>query len=213
MNVVYLVRHGEVRNPNHIVYADLPGFDLSATGVVQAQHIGSHLSDKELDTVISSPLQRAIHTATQIARSCNVGLTIDERLTETRMYPHWSGKRWSEVEAEFPAQLAGYLENAASLSDVQESLEDIARRCMQVVDDTISAGNRRIAIVSHQDPIASVRLAMLGMDLSGLRVDAPLHGSTTELHSPDGRAWSQIASWAPEQDGPGTDRLRASVHW
>jgi len=56
MYVVYLVRHGEVRNPNHVVYADLPGFDLSATGVVQAQDVGSHLSDKGLDIVVSSPI-------------------------------------------------------------------------------------------------------------------------------------------------------------
>ncbi|MFV2000303.1 MAG: histidine phosphatase family protein [Acidimicrobiia bacterium] len=202
MKVVYLVRHGEVRNPNHVVYADLPGFDLSATGVVQAQEIGSHLAGTGLDAVISSPLQRAIHTAMPIARSCNVALRIDKRLTETRMYPHWTGKRWDEVGAEYAAQLAGYLDNAASLSDVYESLEAIAHRCMEVIDDALNAGHRRIAIISHQDPIASVRLTMLGLDLSGLRVDVPQHGSTTEMQSTDRRAWKQVTLWVPAQERP-----------
>jgi len=201
MNVVYLVRHGEVHNPNHVVYADLPGFDLSAVGVVQAQRIGSYLGDKSLDAVISSPLQRAVHTATPIARRSNIALRIDERLTETRMYPHWTGKRWDEVEVQHAAQLAGYLENAAILNDVHESVEAIARRCLDVINDAMDAGAHRIAIVSHQDPIASVRLAMLGLHPSGLRKDAPLHGSSTELRSSDGRHWSQVDSLVPHQHG------------
>ena len=36
MPSVHLVRHGEAFNPNHVVYADLPGFNLSPTGGLQA---------------------------------------------------------------------------------------------------------------------------------------------------------------------------------
>lgn len=199
MNVVYLVRHGEVANPNHVVYADLPGFDLSPIGVIQAQAVADHLRGEYLDVVISSPLQRAIHTAVAIARTNERTPRTDPRLTETRMYPNWTGRRWDEVEVEFPAQLAGYLDNAANLSDVEESLEEIALRCMQVISDAIRNGEHRIAIVSHQDPISVTRLAMLELDASELRVDPPQHASVSELHSADGRTWREVNRWTPDQ--------------
>ncbi len=36
---VHLVRHGEVHNPDHLVYASLPGFTLSSTGEAQARAV------------------------------------------------------------------------------------------------------------------------------------------------------------------------------
>ena len=56
---IIIVRHGEVFNPNHVVYADLPGFDLSVTGVRQAHLVGTHLARVRVDVVLSSPLDRA----------------------------------------------------------------------------------------------------------------------------------------------------------
>ncbi|RPI21428.1 MAG: histidine phosphatase family protein, partial [Actinobacteria bacterium] len=35
-HTLLLMRHGEVENPRHVVYSDLPGFHLSAGGRAQA---------------------------------------------------------------------------------------------------------------------------------------------------------------------------------
>ena len=198
MITLYLVRHGEVENPNHVVYADLPGFDLSCNGVLQAHATGNHLANARLDAVISSPLERALHTAVPIAHRNDVAISVDHRLTETGMYPAWTGNRWEEVEIDHAGQLAGYLEDATVLSDVHETVSSIAARVQRVVADAIGSGLRRIAIVSHQDPIASARLLFLGSSLSLLRIDPPAHGSCTELRSSDAETWIETATWAPD---------------
>src|SRR5690606_4749017 len=39
---VHLVRHGEVHNPDHLVYASLPGFTLSERGEAQARAVARY---------------------------------------------------------------------------------------------------------------------------------------------------------------------------
>ena len=41
---LHLVRHGEVENPDHVVYADLAGFGLSGRGVSQAEAAADYLA-------------------------------------------------------------------------------------------------------------------------------------------------------------------------
>ena len=51
MLTIIVVRHGEVSNANHVVYADLPGFDLSPVGVIQAHATGKYLRRHAIDIV------------------------------------------------------------------------------------------------------------------------------------------------------------------
>lgn len=60
---VYLVRHGEVFNPDKIIYGRLPNFRLSERGRAQAQAAGVALADKPLAALFSSPQPRAQETA------------------------------------------------------------------------------------------------------------------------------------------------------
>ncbi len=205
MPTLILVRHGEVANPNHVVYADLPGFDLSGLGVLQAHATGHYLEDSHIEAVVSSPLTRAVHTASAIARRHALAVTIDHRLTETGMYPRWTGLRWDEVQRRYGDQLDGYLRDSTALVDVSESINHVAARMRQVVADTISSGIERFALVGHQDPIQALRLALLSLSLTSLRIDPPALGSTTTLVTLDGRRWEQVASWQPRLPSPETE--------
>ncbi len=53
MQQLRFVRHGEVSNPNHLVYGDLPGFHLSPLGVLQVHSTGQHLGGVSIDIVRS----------------------------------------------------------------------------------------------------------------------------------------------------------------
>ena len=48
ITVVHLLRHGEVHNPNHVLYGRLPGYHLSANGrlmaAAAADYFDGHLS-------------------------------------------------------------------------------------------------------------------------------------------------------------------------
>lgn len=56
---VHLIRHGEVHNPDGILYGRLPGFRLSDTGRAQAVAAADLLAGRDIVAVIASPLQRA----------------------------------------------------------------------------------------------------------------------------------------------------------
>jgi broad specificity phosphatase PhoE len=196
---IIIVRHGEVHNPNHVVYANLPGFDLSPKGVRQAHALGRHIAPLPVDVVLSSPLARARHTATAIARHhLDVDVALDPRLTETRMYPEWTGQRWDDIERLFPDQLHGYLTDATSLRDVSESVGDVRDRLRAVVDDAIAIGHRTIVVVGHQDPSQALRLDLTDRSLSSLRIDPPGHASATTISSVNGIVFREESIWNPE---------------
>ena len=80
--VVHLLRHGEVHNPDGILYGRLPGFRLSDVGVRQAERVAAYLGDHDVVHVVASPLLRAQQTAEPIAARHGVDLVTDEGLIE-----------------------------------------------------------------------------------------------------------------------------------
>ena len=203
MPAVHLVRHGVVSNPNHVVYADLDGFNLSPLGVRQAHAAARRLAHEPVDLVLSSPLARARQTATAIARGHGIDVTVDPRLTETGQYPAWTGRRWDELDDLFPGQVARYLEDASRLDDAEERLEDVAARVVAVIDAALATGHEAIVVVGHQDPTQATRLSMTGRPLSSLRIDPPPHCSVITLEpkpadtSPT--SWRELGNWSPTE--------------
>ena len=65
---IHLIRHGEVHNPEQILYGRLPRFRLSARGRAQARSAGDHLREHDLRAVFSSPLLRTRQTAKNPAK-------------------------------------------------------------------------------------------------------------------------------------------------
>lgn len=65
--VVHLVRHGEVNNPEGVLYGRLPGFGLTERGAKMAERVAEHLADLPITHLATSPLQRARETMAPIA--------------------------------------------------------------------------------------------------------------------------------------------------
>jgi broad specificity phosphatase PhoE len=80
--VVHLVRHGEVHNPEGVLYGRLPGYELSEQGRQQALSVAEYLADADVGCVVASPLRRAQQTAEPIGASHRVDVGSDERLIE-----------------------------------------------------------------------------------------------------------------------------------
>ncbi len=64
---VYLIRHGTVDCPPGTVYGRLPGFGLSAGGMDEAGQTARFLTDRGLEVIYHSPLERCVQTAAIIA--------------------------------------------------------------------------------------------------------------------------------------------------
>ena len=67
VTTVLLLRHGEVYNPDGILYGRAPGFRLSQRGRAMAERVAERIGDRDITHVISSPLQRARETAGPLA--------------------------------------------------------------------------------------------------------------------------------------------------
>ncbi len=79
---VHLLRHGEVHNPDGILYGRLPGFRLSALGERQAEAAADWLAERKITHLVSSPLERAQQTAAPLAAALGLDADIDDRLIE-----------------------------------------------------------------------------------------------------------------------------------
>jgi broad specificity phosphatase PhoE len=162
--VVHLVRHGEVHNPEGVLYGRLPGFRLSERGQQQALVVAEHLRDADVTYVACSPLERAGQTAAPIADSHRIDLVTDERLIEAA----------NSFEGQRVAVGDGALRDPRNWPVLRNPFKpswgepylDIAHRMLAAVHRarTAAAGHEAVC-VSHQLPIVSVRRFVEGKRL------------------------------------------------
>ena len=83
------MRHGEVHNPDKILYGRLPDYHLSERGRAQAQAVADWLAARDIVYVVASPLERAQETAEPIATRLGLPIDTDDDLIESS--EHLSG--------------------------------------------------------------------------------------------------------------------------
>ncbi|MET7393194.1 histidine phosphatase family protein [Dactylosporangium sp. NPDC005572] len=89
--IVHVLRHGEVYNPEKVLYGRLPGYRLSELGVQMAKAAAQAVTEKDITYVVASPLERAQQTATPIAEQFGLPIAVDDRLIESANF--FEGKR------------------------------------------------------------------------------------------------------------------------
>ena len=202
---LHLVRHGEVENPNHVVYADLDGFGLSARGVAQADTAAGYLASAPVAIVVASPLQRARETAEAIFTAHrNARFEVDERLTEWKLGSRWAGTVWEDLPDRFPGELEAYLANPDDLPFAPESLDDAARRVAAAAEAAFaSLPDGDVVVVSHQDPVQAGRLHLTGRSFDNFHERKPGHAAVITLaqRTAPEAGWHRTDWWEPEQ-GP-----------
>ncbi|MEV6233026.1 histidine phosphatase family protein [Saccharopolyspora shandongensis] len=159
--VVHFLRHGEVHNPEGVLYGRLPGYRLSDRGEQQAKVVAEFLAGRDVAHVVASPLQRAQQTAMPIGGMFQLGVATDDRLIEAdnrfeglkvsvgdgalRSPKHWP-KLWNPLR---PSWGEPYLE--------------IAHRMLGAAHRARSAAAGHEAVcVSHQLPIWTLRRFLEG---------------------------------------------------
>ncbi|MCB9595154.1 MAG: histidine phosphatase family protein [Sandaracinaceae bacterium] len=158
MGAVHLVRHGEVENPDGVIYGRLPGFGLSAEGREQAARTAAYLA-RQVDgapRVVASPLLRAEQTARILMEPLGVDeLAIDERLTEAMSGLEGLPRRFT---------VRGFARRFLDPGRRKEAERPgaVARRVAAAVRELRAEtdAHRDLVIVSHQFPIAVGRVAL-----------------------------------------------------
>ena len=202
---LHLVRHGEVNNPDHVVYADLDGFGLSERGVAQAEAAAARLASAPVALVVVSPLQRARETAGVIASAHpNARSIVDDRLTEWRLGSRWAGTVWEDLPDRFPGELEAYLAHPEDLPFSPETLEAAGERFAAAAAEAFaSIPTGDVVIVSHQDPVQAGRLTLTERSFDNFHQHKPGHAAVITLATsaePD-PGWRRVDWWEPDQ-GP-----------
>jgi broad specificity phosphatase PhoE len=157
ITVVHLLRHGEVHNPQHVLYGRLPGYHLSANGRLMAAAAADYFDGRPVAAVFASPLERAQETAQPVAERLGLTITTDQRLIESENV--LEGKTVSLASLATNPLNWRYLWNPFRPS-WGEPYHQVAARVRQVVDRARETARGREAVcVSHQLPIWVTRLA------------------------------------------------------
>ena len=156
--VVHLLRHGEVFNPEGVLYGRLPGYYLSDLGKQMAVRAADALASNDVTHVISSPMERAQQTATPIAERHGLAIETDPDLIEADNL--FEGQRVSVGD--------GVLKQPRTWKHLYnpfrpswgEPYDEVAERMNRAIDAArASARGHEAVLVSHQLPIWIARLS------------------------------------------------------
>ena len=158
-STVHVVRHGEVENPNKILYGRQPGWGLSLRGQEMAKTLGDWSRTIDLGALHVSPLQRAQETAAPIAAAHNIAITTDERLIEAANV--FEGKPFGVGDGvlKHPSSWR-HLWNPWRPSWGEPYEEQINRMLAAIFAARDAADGKDAIVVSHQLPIWILRSAI-----------------------------------------------------
>ncbi|MFF2370580.1 histidine phosphatase family protein [Agromyces sp. NPDC058110] len=164
---IHLVRHGEVFNPQGVLYGRLPGYGLSDLGRRMAQAAADELVrvGRPVTSLVASPLQRTQQSAEPMSAAFGLEPTLDERVIEPEN--RFEGKRMrGQGGALRDIRNWGLLVNPWEPS-WGEPFGSIATRMLLAVDDAWQgADGGDVVIVSHQLPIWMVHRRLAGASLA-----------------------------------------------
>jgi len=162
--VIHFVRHGEVHNPEKILYGLQPGWKLSERGNQMAEVIAQWSKSLNLGAIHASPLQRAQETVAPIIKSHHLQLKTDKNLIEASNI--FEGKKFELG--------SGVLKHPKSWRHLYnpwrpswgEPYDQIINRMLKALFTARdSAGGKDAVCVSHQLPIWILRSAVEGRRL------------------------------------------------
>lgn len=160
LSTVHLMRHGEVFNPDGILYGRMPGYGLSRRGqrmverVAEVLHSGGH----DIHAVVASPLQRAQESAAPTARAFGVPVLTNEDLIEAGNAFEGLAVNRNRLQLAHPKFWSRYV-NPFEPSWGEPYTQQVARmtRAIRAALDLVPDGGEVLA-VSHQLPIWATRL-------------------------------------------------------
>lgn len=162
---IHLIRHGEVYNPEGILYGRLPHFRLSDFGHQMAEAAALDLKNQKrrVSRIVSSPLLRARESAEHIQNVFKAEIEIDERLIE----PHniFEGYRMTPRTVAIRSNLFFHMRNPFKPS-WGEPFAEIAHRVLAAMREAASqTSDGDVVIVSHQAVIVMAQRAIAGKRL------------------------------------------------
>lgn len=188
-SIVHVCRHGQVENPDHVLYGRLPGYGLSELGRAMAERLAAYFADAPIGHLRVSPLQRARETMDPIAAAHpHVEVVEDVRITEAANA--FEGREFGRYNQKLllPRNL-WHLRNPLRPS-WGEPYRELARRVRAALSDAAASvpDGGQAVVVAHQLPIYIARLDAEGRPYAHNPANRQCRlASVTSFHFVDGR--------------------------
>jgi broad specificity phosphatase PhoE len=187
MAKLILARHGETVWNVEKIYRGRTDVNLDEVGIKQAELLGKYLSNWELEAIYSSPLKRALDTANIVARYQKIGVHVAEGLVDFD-YGEWQSLPEEEAKRLYPTLHNEWHNNPHKVKmPGGESLEDVRKRAVAIVNDVLPKYQGSILLVSHRVVNKVLICSLLGLDNShfwNINLDV---GGITIFNYVDGR--------------------------
>lgn len=149
---LYLIRHGETEGSHERRYKGTLDVPLSELGAQQANATGAYMKERGFvpEVVYTSPLRRAIKSATMIASHFGLATECIDRLRE-RDFGAWEGMTFDEIAARWPDAFSAWAGNPLRFSPMDgESTQQVHDRIVPVIEGLVNDTDaENIAVVAH----------------------------------------------------------------
>ena len=168
MTKFLLIRHALTDGVGKRLSGRTDGVMLNDEGCAQAEHLALRLAGLPIAAVYSSPLQRAIETATPIAKLLNLQSIIYHDLIEVD-FGEWTNCLIEEVKKQDQFQLFNSFRSCVRIPGGESMLEAQLRMIKALEQLCLQHKHQTIAVVSHGDLIKAAVAHFAGIHLDMFR--------------------------------------------
>jgi probable phosphoglycerate mutase len=183
MPLILLIRHGENDfTKNHKLAGYTPDVHLNERGRGQAQALGDALKEVPIKAIYSSPLERAIETATPIAAARGLEVQVEARLLETNV-GKWQGRSLAALRLQKAWKVVQSAPSRAQFPE-GETFYECQTRIVAALDSIARKYKPQdiVACVFHADPIKLAVAHYIGLPLDHFQRLSCDTGSLTALY-------------------------------
>ena len=158
MNItkLYLIRHGETEQNKTGVLMGSTDTPLNAHGREQAALLGARINALQVDSIFSSPLSRAVETASLVFGE-EATIITDSSLREFH-FGEWEGMHFSEIAKQYPEIWQLWLTDWEETHiPGGEAFPAFQHRVINFIGEVVwHHAGRQVAVVSHGGCIRSI---------------------------------------------------------
>ena len=152
--ILYVVRHGEtIRNKLGLIQGQTE-WDLTEKGIKDAEELRDTVDKLDIDVVISSPLKRAVDTAS-IITSDKYPINIDDRIVER----NWGMCEGAHIEEVDTVKCWNFFINTDN--NKIERVQDLLARVSEFLEDIkVKYKDKNVLVVTHSAVLRAIHYCL-----------------------------------------------------
>ena len=186
---ILLVRHGQTNSNIDGYYMGRSDEDLNPEGYSQARKLSVRLTGAFINTIYSSPLKRAVNTASIVAEPHELKTEVVEDLIEIGL-GDWQSLHIDEIARSWPDLWRQWRTDPTDVVLPNgESFQQVVKRTVKTVERIAATdAGKTIAIVTHEIVVKLAVIYALAAPTSIYRRFDVFNASLSVIHLRDGRA-------------------------